>query len=121
MPLSTVRVLIVDDFESLRHLKSILLRKAGAVVCEAECGQEALRMLQTERPDLALLDVNLPDMSAKELSASMRADPAISAVPVIYTSASERPDQLEPDDVFFQEPLVVPELVDAIRKLVRRS
>ena len=121
MPLSTVRILIVDDYQPLRYLKSILLRRAGAVVCEAECGQEALRMLQTERPDVALLDINLPDMLAKELSARMRADPATSGVPVIYTSASDRPSHLEPDDVFFQEPLVIPELIDAIRKLVRRS
>ena len=62
-------------------------------------------MLQTERLDLALLDFNLPDMSAKELSERMRADPATSGVPVIYTSASDRPSQLDPDDVFFQEPL----------------
>ena len=68
MPLSTVRVLTVDDYEPLRYLKSILLRRAGAVVCEAKCGEEALQMLRTERPDLALLDINLPDMSAKELS-----------------------------------------------------
>jgi CheY-like chemotaxis protein len=121
MPLSTVRVLIVDDYEPLRDLKAILLRRAGAVVCEAKCGQEALQMLRTERPNLALLDINLPDMSAKELSKRMRTDPATSAVRVIYTSASERPSQLESDDVFFQEPLVIPELVDAIRKLVRSS
>ena len=121
MPLSTVRVLIVDDYEPLRYLKSILLRRAGAVVCEANCGEEALQMLRTERPDLALLDINLPDMSAKELSERMRADPVTAAVAVIYTSASERPSQLEPDDVFFQEPLVIPELVDAIRQLVRSS
>ena len=121
MPLPTVRVLIVDDYESLRYLKSILLRRAGAVVCEAKCGQEALQMLQTERPDLALLDINLPDMSAKELSEKMRADPATSAVPVIYTSASDRPSQLEPGDVFFQEPLDVSALINAIRESVGRE
>ncbi len=61
MPLSALHVLIVDDYEPLRSLKAIFLRRAGAVVCEAKCGQEALQMLRTERPDLALLDINLPD------------------------------------------------------------
>jgi CheY-like chemotaxis protein len=77
-------------------------------------------MLQTERLDLALLDVNLPDMPAKELSEKMRADPATSAVPVIYTSVSDRPSQLEPDDVFFQEPFDVSALISAIRKSAGR-
>jgi CheY-like chemotaxis protein len=121
MPLSTVRVLIVDDYEPLRYLKSILLRRAGAVACEAKCGQEALQMLQTERLDLALLDFNLPDMSAKELSERMRTDPATSGLPVIYTSASDRPTQLDLDDLFFQEPFDTTELIDAIRRLVWSS
>lgn len=118
MPLSALRVLIVDDYEPLRFLKAILLRRAGAEVCEAQCGKDALRLLETERIDLALLDVNLPDMSAKDLFGRMRANPATSAMPVIYTSASDQPSQIEPGDVFFQEPLDARTLIDAIKKSV---
>jgi CheY-like chemotaxis protein len=121
MPLSTVCILVVDDYEPLRFLKMTLLRRVGAVVCEAKCGREALKMLETERLDLALLDFNLPDMSAKELCQKMRENPATSALPVIYTSASDRPTPLDPDDVFFQEPFDLAELVAAIKTSIGRN
>jgi CheY-like chemotaxis protein len=121
MMLSTVRVLVVDDYEPLRFLKATLLRRAGAIVQEANCGQEALKMLETERPDLALLDFNLPDMSAKELGRRMRENPATSALPVIFTSASDRPPLLGPGEVFFQEPFDLKELVAAINTSIGRN
>jgi CheY-like chemotaxis protein len=88
MPLSTVCIMVVDDYEPLRYLKATLLRKAGTVVCEAKCGREALRMLE---------------------------NPATSALPVIYTSASDRPAPLDPDDVSFQEPFDLRDLIAAIK------
>jgi CheY-like chemotaxis protein len=121
MPLSTLCVLVVDDYEPLRYLKATLLRRVGAVVREAKCGREALTMLETEQLDLALLDFNLPDMSAKELCQRMRDNPAIPALPVIYTSASDRPDPLDPDDVFFQEPFDLGDLVAAIKASLGRK
>jgi CheY-like chemotaxis protein len=121
MPLSNLCVLIVDDYEPLAYLKAILLRRAGAVVREAHNARDALKIVQTERIDLALLDVNLPDMSGKELSERMRADPATSSVPVVFTSASDRPTLLGPDDVFFQEPLDTAALFEAIDKMVQRG
>jgi CheY-like chemotaxis protein len=121
MPLSNLCVLVVDDYEPLSYLKAILLRRAGAVVREAHNARDALRILQTERIDLALVDINLPDLSGKELREKMRADPATSAVPVIFTSASDRPTLLGPDDVFFQEPLDTAALFEAIDKMVQRG
>ena len=51
----------------------------------------------------------------------MRENPATSALPVIYTSASDRPDPLEADDVFFQEPFDLGELVAAIKTSIGRE
>jgi CheY-like chemotaxis protein len=121
VPLSSLRILIVDDYAPLLYLKAILLRRAGADVLEAQFGKDALRILQTEKVDVVLLDVNLPDISGVELRDRMRADPATSGVPVIFTSASDQPGQLGPDDVFFQEPLNTVQLFEAIGKLVRRT
>ena len=121
MPLATLTVLVVDDYEPLRFLKATLLRRVGAIVHEANCGQEALRVLETERPDLALLDFNLPDMSAKELGRRLRENPATAALPVIFTSASDRPHLLGPEDVFFQEPFDLEELVAAIDTSIGRK
>jgi CheY-like chemotaxis protein len=120
MPLSTLRILLVDDYEPMRELKKILLRRMGPVVIEAQSGREALKILETEPLDLAILDINLPDMSAIELSEAIQPSGGTAPLPVIYTSASERPHHLDPGAVFFQEPLDKTELATAILKLVGR-
>jgi CheY-like chemotaxis protein len=120
MPLSTLRILLVDDYEPMRELKKILLRRAGTVVLEARNGREALRILETEPLDMAILDINLPDMSAMELGKAIQANGEASSLPLIYTSASERPPHLNPDAVFFQEPLDGKQLVAAVLTLVGR-
>ncbi len=121
MPLSTLRILLVDDFEPLRYLKSLQLRKTGALILEAKTGREALKILETQAVDVALLDINLPDMSAIELGETMLADKAMSGIPVIYTSASDRPEKLSQDAVFFQEPIEQAELVRTIKRMLRRA
>ena len=118
--LSALRIMVVDDYEPLRYLKTILLRRGGARVVEAKSGREALQILELEPIDLAVLDINLPDMSAIELGEAMRADAETALIPVIYTSASERPAGLAPDAVFFQEPIDRAELTRTILHLTKR-
>ena len=120
MSLSGLRILVVDDYEALRFLKSLLLNKTGAEVLEAGTGAEACRVAATEKIDLVLMDINLPDMSGPEAVRVMLAAPASSNVKVIYTSASELGRELEPNEVFLQEPLDRQLLADAIRKLTGR-
>ncbi len=117
MRLSALRILLVDDYEPLRYLKTILLQRAGAVVLEARTGQEALQILQTQTPDVALLDINLPDMSALKLGELMHEDSRLAAIPLIYTSASDRPERLASDAVFFQEPIDKTELVETVHRM----
>jgi CheY-like chemotaxis protein len=121
MPLSKLRILVVDDYEPIRFLKARLLRKSGAEVLEAKSGAEALKILETEKIDLAVLDINLPDMSAMQLRDLLRAAPATASLPLIYTSASERHSELDAGEVFFQELIDANVLNDAIRKLVGRD
>ena len=96
MPLSSLRILVVDDSEPLRYPRTILLRRAGAIVLEAETGRGALTVLETEPLDLAIVDVNLPDMSAIESSDAMQARTESASIPAICASASERPYRLPP-------------------------
>jgi CheY-like chemotaxis protein len=120
MLLQGLRILVVDDYESLRFLKTLFLSKAGAEVLSAGTGGEACRLLEKEKIDLVLMDVNLPDMQGPEVARVMRASPASVTVKVIYTSASELDGKLEPGEVFLQEPLDRQTLVDAVRKLTGR-
>src|SRR5271168_3929293 len=57
------RILIVDDDEAARYVKSHLLRRQGYVVSEAGLARDALDLAGAEQPDLTLLDVKLPDAS----------------------------------------------------------
>src|SRR5258708_18386024 len=78
-------ILYVDDDELNRYAFSGIFREAGFVVREAATGTEALR-LAAEKPDLIVLDVNLPDIDGFEVCRRIKAHPATSAIPVLHMS-----------------------------------
>jgi PAS domain S-box-containing protein len=84
---SSPTILIVDDVEASRYTLARMLQKARFEVKEAATGREALR-LAAEKPDLIILDVNLPDLSGYEVCKQIRAAPATAAIPVLHLSAS---------------------------------
>ena len=69
-----ITILVVDDTEASRYAVSRILRQAQFAVREAATGEEALR-LAAEKPDLVILDVNLPDMSGYEVCRRIKAAP----------------------------------------------
>ena len=85
------RVLVVDDCEPLCYLKTQYLLEAGFHVSQADTGRAALRSIETERPDLVLLDVNLPDMQGSEVCREIKTRWDL---PVIYTSSVDIPVEL---------------------------
>ena len=85
------RILVVDDCEPLRYLKSQYLLEAGFQVSQADTGKAAVRSIETERPDLVLLDVNLPDMHGSEVCRDIKNRWTL---PVIFTSSVDIPAEL---------------------------
>src|SRR5215207_9810828 len=83
-----VTVLVVDDTEANRYAIRRILEKAGFAVLEAETGGAGLRLLAEARPDLVVLDVQLPDMSGYAVCQRIKGDAATAAVPVLQISAS---------------------------------
>jgi PAS domain S-box-containing protein len=79
--------LVVDDTEASRYATARLLRSAGYATREASTGREALQMA-LERPDVIVLDVNLPDLNGFEVVRALRADPRTALLPVLHLSAS---------------------------------
>jgi CheY-like chemotaxis protein len=83
-----VVVLNVNDSPAARYLVSRILRSVGWTVHEAETGMQALALACEIHPDVAVLDIRLPDLSGYEVCERLKADPATNAISVIQTSAS---------------------------------
>ncbi len=80
------KILIVEDVEMNRDLLVQLLEDNYELV-EAKDGLEGLEMITSESPDLVLLDISLPEMDGYEVTRAVRADEAISQVPIIAVTA----------------------------------
>ena len=81
-------VLAVDDEPTNRYTVSRVLSQAGYKVIEASTGEEALRFIQSERPDLVVLDVRLPDISGYEICQRIMDDPTTASTLVLLVSAT---------------------------------
>jgi CheY-like chemotaxis protein len=84
-------VLVVDDCEPLRFLKTHYLLEAGYRVSQADTGSAAIRSIEAERPGLVLLDVNLPDVHGSKICREVKTRWAL---PVIFTSSVDIPLEL---------------------------
>ncbi len=82
------RVLVVDDDPAVRLLCSINLKLAGLDldILEASDGRVALATARSERPDLVLTDVNMPQLDGFQLAEELRRDARTRAIPLIFLS-----------------------------------
>jgi PAS domain S-box-containing protein len=118
-------ILNVDDFEAGLYAKSRALRLAGFEVYEAMTGEDALRLAYELKPQIALLDVHLPDISGLEVCRRMKTDPSTASIVVIQTSAtftdgSDRVRGLEGGaDAYLTEPIEATELIANVRAMLR--
>jgi PAS domain S-box-containing protein len=117
-------ILVVDDVEANRYTLCRMLQRTGFAVKEANNGAETLR-LAAEKPDLVILDVNLPDISGYEVCKRLKSDPSTSSIPVLHLSASfveseNRAEGLESGaDGYLTYPIEPRELVANIHALLR--
>jgi len=89
------KILLVDDSKTELHVLSELLTKKGYQVRTAENGEEALRRLQEEKPDLILMDVVMPGQNGFQLTRAITRDPQYATVPVIIcTSKNQETDRV---------------------------
>jgi len=89
------RVLIVDDAATVRMYHKQLMEQAGYQVDEAENGVEALEKALTNKPDLALVDVNMPKMDGYRLLEEMRKSEELMSIPAIMISTEEKTSDQE--------------------------
>ena len=81
------QILLVEDNEMNRDMLSRRLIRKGFEVLMAFDGDECMKLLSTETPDLVLMDINLPGRDGYELTREIKADPKTNAIPVIALTA----------------------------------
>jgi PAS domain S-box-containing protein len=117
-------IINIDDNETNRYLRSRILRHAGYYVIEAAMGQQALELAASERPDLALLDVNLPDINGIEVCRRMKeqglASVLVLAISALSIQTRDRVRALEHGaDGYLIEPVEPEELLATVNALLR--
>ncbi|HSF31803.1 MAG TPA: response regulator [Candidatus Tectomicrobia bacterium] len=117
----SIRVLIVDDEPQIRRFLKTSLSAHGYRVIEASCGREAIALTATERPDLVLLDLGLPDMDGLEVIHRLR---EWSTVPIIVVSVrgqeAEKVEALDGGaDDYVTKPFGMGELLARLRAALR--
>jgi two-component system cell cycle response regulator DivK len=83
----TKRILVVEDTEDNRQIMRDLLSSAGYDLVEAQDGAEGVAMAKSSRPDLILMDIQLPVLDGYEATRRIKADPALSHIPVIAVTS----------------------------------
>jgi DNA-binding response OmpR family regulator len=92
----THRILVVDDNEINLHLVGKILQLEGYEVVTAENGAEALQKIALSKPDMAVLDVMMPEMDGFELCKRIRQLPECAGMPIIMlTASSSESDKIE--------------------------
>jgi DNA-binding response OmpR family regulator len=89
------KILIVEDDKFLRELIAKKLKNEGFDVVEAIDGEEGLKKIKEERPDLVLLDLILPGIDGFEVLARVKEDPNLAQIPVIILSNLGQREEVE--------------------------
>ncbi len=119
-----IRVLAVDDEPSITELLGMALRYEGWEVFTASRGRHAVEVAKLHKPDVAILDIMLPDIDGFEVMRRIRADQP--NIPVIFLTAKDAiRDRISGltagGDDYVTKPFSVEELVARLRALLRRS
>jgi CheY-like chemotaxis protein len=81
------KILIVDDNRASRDLLRAILKSVCSDIVEAKNGQEALDLIQQDRPDLVLLDIDMPVLDGLSAVRKIRQDPSLADLPVVAVTS----------------------------------
>jgi two-component system, cell cycle response regulator DivK len=117
------KILYVEDTENFRILVMLHLEREGYDVVTAEDATSGIAMAKSEKPDLILMDMGLPEMDGWQATRILKADPATKEIPVIavtaHTMTGDREKTLEAGcDEYDTKPFEFPRLMQKIRTLI---
>jgi CheY-like chemotaxis protein len=123
-PLAGYRILVVDDDEDIRTFLLALFADAGAEICEAGDGVEAIEVARERHPDLITLDLSMPGKDGVEAFCELRETPGLDQIPVCVVTGHpefrrviyDRPTR--PPEGFVTKPIDADELVRTVRRIL---
>ena len=116
-------ILIVEDNEKNMKLVRDILRHAGHETLEAATGIDGVRLAVSKRPDLVLMDIQLPDIDGIEALRRIREVRELDAVPVVAVSASVMPDDQQKIvasgfDAFVTKPINLKQFLETVKRFL---
>ena len=120
--MSAGRILVVDDEPQIRRIMRTTLTSAGYEIDDARNGEEALEKVRAFRPDLVLLDMNMPGMDGLETCRAIRSGSTVAIIMLtVRDSEQDKVQALDAGaDDFVTKPFGTPELMARIRAAMRR-
>ena len=123
--MSKQRILVVDDEPSITRLLKLNLEQTGRYEVRVEnLGARAYEAAQEFMPDLVLLDVMMPDMDGSDVAASLKEDPALRKIPVVFLTAAVKAEELGAPDAkiggrtYIAKPLNVQGVLSVIERTI---
>lgn len=119
-------ILVIDDDSSLRPVVCALLQKNGFTTSEARDGIEGLRAIDSQRPDLIVTDILMPDLDGLTLVKALKRRNETKGIPVVFLTAKSDPlSMIEGINVgakyYITKPLQTEDFLGKIRKLLGSS
>ena len=118
-------ILVVDDDEILIRTVRPILISNGYAVLTANTGEEGLRIIKKQRPDLILLDVILPGIKGRDVCRTIKDDKSMCDIPVIFLTAKDSPDDIKAEmiagaEAHLTKPVNPKELISMVRSVFGR-
>jgi two-component system cell cycle response regulator DivK len=119
-------VLIVEDNDKNMKLARDVLQAKGYQTLEAITGEEGVKLARENKPDLVLMDIQLPGINGIEAFRRIRADEKTKGIPVVALTASVTPTDRSAItaagfDAFLGKPINLKEFLDTVKRLVERK
>lgn len=117
------KILVVDDNQDSRELVKKILSRKGYRLLEAADGEDALKKIANEKPDLILMDISLPKIDGYELTRRLKSQEAFKTIPIIALTAHAMKGDREKAlaagcEGYLSKPINVREFPDQIRKYI---
>jgi len=111
-------ILVVEDEQPVRDMLTMLLEEDGYEVVQASQGEQALALVDSQRPDLVIADVMMPVLDGAELCRRLKSNKETDDIPVILMSSASRYAGITKADAFVQKPFQIATIESLVDELL---